>query len=214
MIALLAFPIVLLLLFILFLPTLISPVEEFEQGPGAAVAYISLAQQLRAQEATLSQGGRITLRFTEAEWNGLLASAILSNRGPNFPVKRIRSFLLEDGVRLDSIIDPPPGSLPRMFERPIGLQADLHLLSLDERTITFDLSGLHLGYLTVPNYALRELAPRLGNPLPGLDAEHLRLTLPLAEMVEAQVKRSVKLSQISLRPGQVILTADVGLARQ
>lgn len=213
MIALLAFPIVLALLFILFLPTLISPVEQFEQGPGAAVAYISLAQQLRAQEPTLAKGGRITLRFTDSEWNGLLASAILSGRGPEFPIKRVRSVLLQDGVRLDSIVEPPKGALPRMFERPIGLQVDLHLLSTDERSLTFDLSNLRLGYLTVPNYALRELAPRLGDPLPGFDAEQLRFTLPLADIVEAQIERSVKLSEISLRPGQVVLTAEVGLGR-
>lgn len=209
MIALLAFPIVLLVAFFLSLPILIQPVEQFEQGPGAAVAYVSLAQQLRAQEIALAQGGQITLRFTEEEWNGLLASAILSGRGPNFPVKRIRSVLLEDGVRLDSIVEPPPGALPSQFQRPIGLQVDLHLLTLTDRALTFEISGLRLGYLTVPNYALRELGPRLGNPLPGLDTERLRLTLPLADLVEAQVKRSVKLDQITLRPGQVILTAEI-----
>ncbi|HLO02815.1 MAG TPA: hypothetical protein VK191_06905 [Symbiobacteriaceae bacterium] len=204
----------LVLLFILLLPTLIGPVEQFEQGPGAAVAYVSLVQQLRAQEGALTKGGRITLRFTEAEWNGLLASAILSGRGEGFPVKRIRSALLSDGVRLDSIIEPPPGALPGQFERPLGLQVDLHLIALDERTLSFELSSLRLGYLTVPNYALRELAPRLGNPLPGFDSERLRLTMPLADMVEAQIKRSVKLSEISLQPGQVILTAEVGQVRQ
>lgn len=214
MIALLAFPIVLVVLFFLSLPLLIQPVESFEQGPGAAVAYVSLAQQLRAQEVALAQGGQITLRFSEEEWNGLLASAILSGRGTDFPVKRIRSILLTDGVRLDSIIEPPAGALPSQFDRPIGLQVDLHLLTLADRSLTFDISGLRLGYLTVPNYALRELGPRLGNPLPGLDTEHLRLTLPLADLVEAEIKRSVKLEEISLRPGQVILTAEVGRVNQ
>jgi hypothetical protein len=211
--ALLAFPVVVTLLFLIFLPNLLSPVESFEQGPGAAVAYVSLTQQLRAQEASLARGGQITLRFTEPEWNGLLASAVLSGRGETFPVKRIRSVLLQDGVRLDTIIEPPPGAVPRWFERPIGLQTDLHLIAQDGRTATFGVANLRLGWLTVPSAALRQLAPRLGNPLPDFDPASLRITLPIAQMIEGQIKRSVQLKEISLRPGQVILTAEVGTVR-
>lgn len=213
-VALLAFPVLIPILFWIFLPSLLSPVAPFEQGPGAAVAYISLVQQLRAQQSTLDRGGALTLRFTEPEWNGLLASAILSGRGADFPVKRVRSFLLTDGVQLDTIIEPPPGALPSRFERPIGLQADLQLLSLDGgRSVTFGLSRLRLGWLTVPNSALKLIVPRLGNPLPWFDPSGLRLTLPLADMVEAQIGRPIKLTQVSLRPGQVVLTATVGAAR-
>lgn len=210
MIALLSFPVLLLLLFVLFLPKLIEPIDPFEQGPGAAVAYVSLVQQLRAQEEIVASGGQITLHLTEQEWNGLLASAILSGKGSDFPVKRIRSALLQDGLRLETIIEPPPGTLPRQLERPIGLRADLRLLALDERTLSFTLADLRLGYLPVPNYALRTLAPRLGNPLPGFDLTNLRLTLPLADLVEGQVHRNVSLNSVNLGDGRVLLTAQIG----
>jgi hypothetical protein len=209
----LSLPFLLVGLFWLALPTLLAPVESFDQGPGAAIAYASLVQQLRAQEPTLQRGGELSLRFTEDEWNGLVASAVLSGRGESFPVKRIRTQLLTDGVRLDAVVEPLPDRVPDRFERPIGIQAALHLESLGAREAIFSLSQIRLGWLPVPNTMLTTLSGRLGNPIPGLDPQSARLTVPLAQLIEGQVQRAVQLKTLKIKPGQITLTVLVGPKR-
>jgi hypothetical protein len=87
-------------------PSLFAPVEDFPQGPGGAIAYISLFKQLQPQLGKLLTGKDLTLVMTPAEANGMLSSALLAGRKPGAPIQKVRSALGDHVITVDLIHGP------------------------------------------------------------------------------------------------------------
>jgi hypothetical protein len=179
-----------------FGPTLVSPVEDFAQGPGAAVAYISLARQMAEQAPEFWEGHDVKLLVKEDEFSGMLSSALLSGRQAGNPVQRVRSSLERNRLQVETILSLQDPRIPAQFQSiPVGVRLWLRPTVTDSGQIEFAITRAALGQIPVPAAAIRWAGRHLPVSTPGFDAPQATITLPVSQMVTAQFGRNVQLKQ-------------------
>lgn len=188
-------------------PYLLAPNEDFPQGPGGAVAYISLAQQVRDQWARVRDGGEIRLVMTESEFSGLLSSALLSGRGEERVIRKVQGHLVGEAIRVDAILESHDPRLPDRYQGPVGLTLHLDPGVADDGKVQFEIMKATAGHIPLPMLLVRWSG--LWLKVPGFDAEHVALTLPVTSLIEGQLGRQVQVTQFAARGGKLYLAAQI-----
>lgn len=194
------------LLFVLVLPGLLAPVEDFVQGPSGIVGYVSLSNQLRAQSETFWTGGDVVLRLNEEEFSGMLSSALLSGRQPGDPIRRVRGALAQGEIRVDMVLQLSRPSVPLPLRGPIGLHLRLVPEVAPSGHVVFRISGASLGRVAIPPSFIRLLGLLDVIEFPGLDARSASISLPLGDLVAASLGRRLEIKEVLAEKGLLSLT--------
>lgn len=190
-----------------FGPTLIAPRENFEQGPGGAIAYISLAQQLRAQTAALWNGKNVTLTVNESEFSGMLSSALLSGRTQHNPLRKVRAELQADQIRVESVLMIVDDRVPVRFQGPIGLELRVRPQMAAGGQVRFEITRAAIGWIPVPIRLIQWAGRTLQVDTPGFSASEAVISLPLSDMIGNQIGRKVELKQFSVQEKELTMAA-------
>lgn len=188
-----------------FGPVLIRPVDYFAQGPGAAIAYVSLARQMASQAPEFWAGQEIQLVVNEDEFSGMLASALLSGRQPGNPVRRVRSTLSRGSIAVDSVLLLTDPRIPERFQGEVGLRLWLRPTVTKSGQVDFAIIRAAVGRIPVPVALIRWAGQYLPVSTPGFDARQAVISLPVSQMVTAQFGRNVKLKQFSVTDQELTL---------
>jgi len=188
-------------------PSWLAPTEDFAQGPGGAAAYISLSQQLRDQWTAVSRGGEIRLVMTEEEFSGMLASVLLSGRGEDRAVRKVRGRLAGEQIRVDAVLHSRDPRLPARYQRPVGLTLYLNPEVAGDGAVRFLIRQARAGRIPLPLPLLRWTGRWF--QVPGFDAQRLALTLPLVDLVQGQLGRKVDVTEFAARGGKLYLAGDI-----
>ena len=192
-----------------FGPALIAPRVDFEQGPGGAIAYISIAQQLRTQAAALWNGKDISLKVNEQEFSGMLASALLSGRTQHNPLRKVRAELRADQIRVESVLMVIDDRVPERFQGPIGLELWVRPQMAADGQVRFQITSAAIGRIPVPISLIQWAGRTLQVDTPGFSASDATITLPLGEMVGSQIGRTVQLKEFSVDQMELTMVAAV-----
>lgn len=190
-------------------PWLLAPVEDFEQGPGAAVAYISLSQQLRNQLDQFWAGKPISVTLSETEFSGLLASAVLSGRAEHNPVRKVRAQLINDQIRVETVLVADDERIPERFRTPKGLRVRMRPSVTDAGSIRLEITRASVGRVPIPIEWIRWAGRTFRIETPGFDARTAVIELPLGEMLGGQFGRTVQISQLDVNEGHVTMTLTI-----
>ncbi len=188
-------------------PHLLAPREDFPQGPGGAVAYISLARQLRDQWTYVRSGGEIHLVMTEPEFSGMLSSVLLSGQGEERVIRKVRGRLEGAEIRVDAILESHDPRLPEHYRGPVGLTLHLDPTVSGGGEIRFQIKQAAAGRIPLPVPLLRWSGRWL--PVPGFDAQQVALTLPVTSLIEGQLGRQIDVTQFATKGGKLYLAADI-----
>jgi hypothetical protein len=190
-----------------FGPELVAPVDNFVQGPGGAVAYISMARQIAEQAPEFWTGKDVRLTFTESEFSGMLSSALLSGRQPDSPIRRVRSSLLDNRIQVETILSLHDERVPAQFrDTPIGVTVRLRPTVTPAGQIQFEISRASLGRIPVPTALIRWAGRHLPVSTPGFDAAKATFTLPVSEMITNQFGRNVQLKDFAVTDQDLTLS--------
>jgi hypothetical protein len=192
-----------------FGPALIAPRVNFEQGPGGAIAYISIAQQLRTQATALWNGKDISLKVTEPEFSGMLSSALLSGRTQHNPLRKVRAELRADQIRVESVLMVIDDRVPKRFQGPIGLELWVRPQMAAGAQVRFQITSAAIGRIPVPIRLIQWAGRTLQVDTPGFSASDAAITLPLGDMVGSQIGRKVELKQFSVQQAELTMMAAV-----
>lgn len=205
----------LLLLLLLLAPALVAPPQDFTQGPGGAVAYVSLWNQLHDQYPAFWAGEEIHLSMTEPEFSGMLSSALLSGRGPADPLQKVRAGLDDGEIRVETVLTLPWPELPTRYRGPVGLRLRLQPVVAESGLIRFRISRVQVGRIPLPVAAIRWAGGRVPIGFEGFDARNATISLPVGEMVAASLGRRLELRTVTAETGRLTLSLALspGLTR-
>lgn len=187
-------------------PLLIAPVENFTQGPGGTVAYVSLSNQIREQSAEFWTGGDVHIRLDEAEFSGMLSSALLTGRQPTDPIHRVRGSLVDGEVKVETVIYLPSASVPERFQGPLGLKLRLHPVVTEKGLVQFRITRAFAGRIPISPRLIRWVGRLIPFTVPGYDAREATILLPLGDMVSRSLGRRLEIKEFSAEGGQLNLT--------
>lgn len=189
-----------------FGPDLVAPREDFVQGPGGAVAYIPLSNQLRGQTKQFLTGQDVRVTVNQEEFSGMLASALLSGRGQENPVRKVRAYLPEGGLQVDSILELPYAQVPERFRnRPVGLTLDLQPVVSAEGEVQFRIAHARVGVIPVPVSLIKWAGQRLPLNVSGFNAREARIDLPISDLIAGSFGRNLTIKQFSSSQGKLTL---------
>ena len=187
-------------------PLLLAPVEDFAQGPGGAVAYVSLSNQIRDQSAEFWTGGDVHIRLTQEEFSGMLSSALLTGRKPGDPIQRVRGSLVDGEVKVESVVHLPFAVVPDRFRGPLGLKLRLSPVVTETGLVQFRITRAFAGRVPI-SPALLRLAGRIAPvAMPGYDAGQATILLPLSDMVSGSLGRRLEIKEFHTGNGHLTLT--------
>lgn len=195
-------------------PYWVAPVEEFTQGPGGAVAYISLLNQIQDQAATFWSGGDVRLIMTESEFSGMLSSALLAGRGEEYPIRKVRSDLVDGEMRVETVMRFQHPRVPERYRGPVGLKVRLNPVVGKNGSIQFAITRAAVGRIPVPRQVIRWAGRLLPVGAPGLDTENASISLPLGDMVAAQLGRRVNVKDVTVADGKLSLVLTFGTPKK
>ncbi|MFZ5813922.1 MAG: hypothetical protein ACOY93_01285 [Bacillota bacterium] len=190
-------------------PALLAPVQDFAQGPGAAVAYVSLSHQIREQSAQFWTGGDVQIRLAQEEFSGMLASALLTGRRPTDPIQRVRGSLAGGEVKVEAVLSLPYSQVPERFRGPIGLRLWLQPVVTRSGLVQFRITRAHAGRIPVSPALIRLAGRLLPATAPGFNAAAAAIDLPLSDMVSGSLGRRLEIKRFSAESGQLHLTIAV-----
>jgi hypothetical protein len=192
--------------FWLYGPSLLAPRENFEQGPGGAVAYIGLSNQLRAQMDEFWSGQDVRLTMNQEEFSGMVSSAILSGQTPANPVTKVRSYLPEGEIQVDMIMVLPYAEVPEQFRnQPIGVTLDLEPTVDRFGQIEFRITYAKLGRIPVPVSLIKQVGRRFGINTVGYDAEEAAIRLPITDLIAGNFGRNIVIREFISSSGTLSL---------
>lgn len=187
-------------------PGLLAPVDEFAQGPGGAVAYVSLSNQIRDQSAQFWTGGDVQIRLDQDEFSGMLSSALLTGRGPGDPIQRVRGSLVDGEIKVETVLHLPFDSVPERLQGPLGLKLRLHPVVTETGLVQFRITRILAGRIPISPVLLRWADRVVPLSAPGFDAREATISLPLGEMVSRTLGRKLEIKQVNADDGQLHLT--------
>lgn len=190
-------------------PWLLAPVEDFEQGPGAAVAYISLSQQLQKQIGQFWAGKPISVSLSETEFSGLLSSALLSGRPEENPLRKVRAELIENQIRVETVLVADDLRIPERFRTPKGLRVRLRPAVTEAGTIRLEVTRASVGRVPIPVELIHWAGRTFPVETPGFDAGTATIELPLGDMLGNQFGRKVEISQFDVNEGHVTMSLTI-----
>lgn len=184
----------------------IAPREDFEQGPGGAIAYISLSNQLRSQMDEFWSGQDVRLTMNQAEFSGMVSSAILSGQSPANPITKVRSYLPEGEIQVDMVMVLPYAQVPEKFRhKPIGLTLDLEPRVDRFGQIEFRITYAKVGRIRVPVGLIRQVGRRFGVNVVGYDAEAAAIQLPITDLIASNFGRNIVIREFISSKGNLTL---------
>jgi hypothetical protein len=189
-------------------PSLFAPVEDFPQGPGGAIAYISLLKQLQPQLGKLLTGKDLTLVMSPAEANGMLASALLAGRKPGAPIQKVRSSLGDNVITVDLILQFDKPAVPERFRGPIGLRLDLVPVMAPDGRLDGHVRSVKLGKVPVPLALVRWAGEHFALATPEFDPSGPTLRIPVSTLVSGGLGRKLTIKTIQVSDQG--LTLNVG----
>jgi hypothetical protein len=187
-------------------PVLLAPAEDFLQGPGGAVAYVSLANQIREQSAAFWAGKDIEIRLSEAEFSGMLSSALLTGRKPEDPIQRIRGSLDGGEITVEAVIHLPYEPVPERLRGPLGLRLRLNPVVTEHGVVRFRITRAFAGRIPISPSLIRWAGRLVPIHRPGLDAREATISLPLGDMVSQTLGRKLQIKRFSAENGHLNLT--------
>lgn len=196
-----------------FGPDLVAPREDFDQGPGGAVAYITLSNQLRGQTQQFLGGKDVKIIVNQEEFSGMLASALLSGRGQENPVRKVRAYLPEGQLQVDTILELPYAQVPERYRnRPIGLTLDLQPVVSAEGEVQFRITHAKVGMIPVPVSLIKWAGQRLPLKVSNFDLKEATIELPISDLIAGSFGRNLTIKQFDSSKGQ--LTLVVAMTRK
>lgn len=186
-------------------PTLLAPAEDFVQGPSGAVAYVSLSNQIREQSAAFWKGGDVQIRLGQEEFSGMLASALLTGRGPEDPLRRVRGSLVGGEIKVETVIYLPFARVPERFQGPLGLRLRLHPVVTETGLVQFQITRAFAGRVPISPALIRWAGRLLAVQTPGFDARTATISLPLGDMVSQALGRKLEIKEFSADQGRLNL---------
>lgn len=186
-------------------PYWIAPVDNFTQGPGGAVAYVNLYRQLQEQAPAFWEGKDIVIVLNQAEFSGMLSSALLSGRDEADPIRKVRAGLLDGEIRVETVLRLPYPQVPERYHGPIGLKLRLLPLVTEQGLIRFRINRATIGQIPVPPTAIKWAGNLFGIQAPGFDPEGPAILLPVGEMVTSQFGRTVTIKEFTADEGKLTL---------
>ena len=191
-------------------PDLIAPREEFTQGPGGVVAYISLSTQLRTQTQAFLSGQDVRLAMNQDEFSGMVSSALLSNRQAGNPVRKVRAFLPEGQIQVDTILELPYDKVPEQFrDRPIGLTLDLQPTVTESGDVQFRIIYAKVGRIRVPVSLIKWAGRRIPVAVAGFDAKEATIALPVGDLIASNFGRNINIKEFTSHDGQLALVMNM-----
>ncbi len=190
-------------------PYWIAPVEDFAQGPGGAVAYISLLNQIQQQAGSFWSGGDLKLVMTESEFSGMLSSALLSGRTDANPIRKVRGDLVEDEIRVETVMQFQDERVPARYRGPVGLKVRLNPVVAENGEVQFAITRATVGRIPVPRQAIQWAGRFLPAGTPGLNLNEAMISLPLGDMIAAQLGRRVEVKDVAVDNGKLSLVLSL-----
>lgn len=203
--ALIALPSVALLSLWAYGPYWIAPVEDFTQGPGGAIAYVSLYNQIQTQQADFWTGGDVTLEMNQVEFSGMLSSALLSGQGQQHPIRKVRAGLADGEIRVETVLELPYASIPARYRGPVGLKLRLLPVVAENGVLRFQITRATLGRIPVPTRLIHWAGRLIPVTAPGFNPEGPSVMLPAGDMIARQLGRSVTIKQFASDAGKLKL---------
>lgn len=191
-------------------PWLIGPTEEFAQGPGAAIAYVSLANQLKKQDPMLLRNREIRFTLNGDEFSGLISSALLSGKSQGNPVQKVRANLSGDEMQIEMVLQVAQPEIPTRFQGPIGLVLWLRPAATTNGVVELEITRAKLGRIPVSPEWIRRAGRWLTVKPPSFDPETPAVRLPLGGMLGNQLGRVIQVKQVQVENGQLLLTGAIG----
>jgi len=187
-------------------PAWLAPVEEFAQGPGGIVAYVTIANQIREQSAEFWTGGDVYMELDENEFSGMLSSALLTGRRPGDPIQRVRGSLLEDEIKVEAVLQLGNSPLPARFHGPIGLRLRLNPIVTERGLVQFRITRAAAGRVPIPPALIRWIGGLVPIKTPGFDAREPAISLPLGDMISQTLGRRLEIKQVTTTDGRLGIT--------
>lgn len=189
-------------------PYWIAPVDDFAQGPGGAVAYVSLYRQLQQQSHHFWTGGDVRISMNQAEFSGMLSSALLSGRTDEAPVRKVRAGLVDGEIRVETVLRLRHPQIPERYQGPVGLKLRLHP-DVDEGQVRFRITRATLGRIPIPTKLIQWAGRLVDIPIPGFNPAEPAILLPVSDMVTAQWGRQITIKQFTADDGQLALVMSM-----
>jgi hypothetical protein len=186
-------------------PYWIAPVEDFTQGPGGAIAYVSLYNQIQSQAANFWSGGDVHLEMNQAEFSGMLSSALLSGKRPDAPIQKVRTGLLDGQIRVETVLMLPYPSIPERYQGPVGLKLRLRPMVAGNGTIRFQITRATLGRIPIPPQLIQWAGRLYDLNMPGFNANGPSIQLPAGDMIASQLGRSVTIKRFTADEGKLTM---------
>ncbi len=188
-------------------PVWLAPIETFAQGPGGAVAYVTIANQIREQSAAFWTGGDVHMQLDQAEFSGMLSSALLTGRTSEDPIQRVRGSLVDGEIKVEAIVQLPNSPLPERFRGPIGVRLRLNPVVTERGLVQFQITRAYAGRVPIPPTLIRwvgRLFPVID--IAGFDARAAAISLPLGDMVSSSLGRKLEIKRVSANDGRLQIT--------
>ncbi|MDF2630720.1 MAG: hypothetical protein K0R39_4551 [Symbiobacteriaceae bacterium] len=196
--------------FWLYGPSLIAPREDFVQGPGGAVAYIGLSNQLRTQMDEFWSGTDVRLTMNQAEFSGMVSSAILSGQTRATPVRKVRSYLPEGEIQVDMVMELPYSKVPEKFRnQPIGLTLDLEPAVDRMGQIEFRITHAKIGRIRVPVGLIKFIGQRFPLNITGYDPREATIELPITDLIAGNFGRNIVIREFASTKGNLTLVMSM-----
>ena len=195
-------------------PYWIAPMEDFAQGPGGAVAYITLINQITDQAPLFWAGQDVNLVMTEAELSGMVSSALLSGQTDDSPIRKVRADLVDGELRVETVLRFRRPDVPTRYHGPIGLKVRLSPTVGENGRVQFKITRATLGRIPLPRSIIRWAGGMLPATPPGYDPQEVAVTLPLGEMVASQLGRQIAIRSVSADDRRLHLAIALGKRRQ
>lgn len=187
-------------------PRLLAPVEDFVQGPGGAIAYVSLSNQIREQSGEFWTGGDVQIRLDQEEFSGMLSSVLLTGRQSTDPIQRVRGSLVNGEMKVESVVHLPFDVVPERFRGPLGLSLRLNPVVTDRGLVQFRITRAFAGRVPISPTLIRWVGRLISVSVPGYDAREATVLLPLSDMVSQSLGRRLEIKEFSAGGGQLHLT--------
>lgn len=186
-------------------PYWIAPVDDFVQGPGGAIAYISLGNQLRNQAPEFWGGEDVELVMNQAEFSGMLSSALLSGRQDSNPIRKVRASLSDSEIRVESVLMFEEEAIPERYRGPVGLKLGLRPMVTEGGLIEFRIARAAVGRIPVPPVLIRWSGKLYKVQAQGFNPAGPSVHLPLSDMVASLFGRNVRIRQFKADEGRLLL---------
>jgi uncharacterized protein YpmS len=180
-------------------PVLVAPQENFVQGPGGAVAYVNLWRQVQAQQAAFWSGQEVEIRIEEAELSGMISSALLSGRAATDPLRKVRTQMIDQQIRVETILHAHDSRVPNRYQGLVGLNLRLQPTVEEDGLVRFQITRTQLGTLPIPIWLIQWLGRYVPADTPHFQAREAAIRFPLSEMIASQLGRSVLVKGLEVR---------------